>query len=129
MSDPSPRILIVEDNAEEIELLIKFLTRSYRCDIDVACDLEEVKRWLEKKDYDFVITDAFVGDFSATEVAKEVQEKKSSPLIYLFSEDENPELIKRFFEDGVDIYFRKGFKEMESMLISIRNIFSKLKGR
>jgi len=129
MIELSPRILIVEDDVEEIELLIKFLTRSYRCEIDVVCELEEVKRWLEKKDYDFVITDAFVREFSATEVAKAVREGKSSPIIYLFSEDENPELIKRFFEDGVDIYFRKGFKEMENLIISIKNIFSKLKGR
>jgi DNA-binding response OmpR family regulator len=129
MSEPFPRILIVEDDAEEIELLIKFLTRSYKCDIDVACELEEVKRWLEKKDYDFIITDAFVRDFTAGEVAIAVKEKKSSPIIYLFSGDENPELIKKFFEDGIDIHFRKGFKEMENMLISIRNIFSKLKGR
>ncbi len=121
------RILIIDDDAEEIELLVRFLTRHSPCDIDIAFDLEEVKMWLEKKDYDFVITDAFVGEFSATEVIKAVKERKSSPLIYLFSEESNPELIKKFFEEGVNLYFRKGFKEMESMVISIRNIYTKLK--
>jgi len=129
MNDFFPKILIVDDDPEEIELLIKFLTRSYRCDIDVACDLGEVKRWIEKKDYDFIITEAFVREFSAFEVAKAVRERKGSSLIYLFSEDANPDLLKRFFEEGVDIYFRKGFKEMENMVISIKNIFSKLKGK
>lgn len=127
MTELYPRILIVDDDAEEIELLVKFLTKNFRCDIDIGFDLGEVKRYLEKKDYDFVITDAFVDDFSAIEVARAVGEKKSSTIIYLFSEDDNPELIRKFFEEGVDIYFRKGFKEMENMVISIKNIFEKLK--
>lgn len=127
MGEFCPRILIVEDDPAEAELLVRILTRAYKCEIDIAFDLEEVKRRVSDNSYDVVITDAFVRDFSASEVAEAVRNGNSSPLLYLLSEDPDPLLVKRFMEDGVDIFLQKTFHYMDILAMSIKNILTKKK--
>jgi DNA-binding response OmpR family regulator len=73
-------ILLVEDDKETVDL-IKAVFKEYEFDLADSCRsaLEKIKA----KDYDLIITDVRLPDFTGTYLAESVRKIKKTPIAFL----------------------------------------------
>ena len=105
----SKHVLIVDDNLEIRELLTHFLI-SKNYSVDEAEDAYEALDILQKKSYDFILTDYEMPGMKGDELVKIVKEK------YPYSKVGGMSVLdkkKRFYQAGADFYLQKPFDLME----------------
>ena len=67
------RLLVVEDNPSDLNLLLRLLSRSGMVFEEVVSDdLEEIRRLLSERSFDAILTDHQLSGFTASEVLAEL---------------------------------------------------------
>ena len=117
------KVLVVDDNAVQVELLKKYFNGSDKINIVAsASNGEEAIKLLEKEtDYDIMLLDIVMpikDGFSVLDYMKESSINKSIIVLSAFNEEET---IRRVSEYGVKYYALKPFdmKRLESIIISL----------
>ena len=71
------RLLVVEDNPSDLNLLLRLLSRSGMVFEEVVSDdLEEIRRLLSERSFDAILTDHQLSGFTASEVLAEVSRRQ-----------------------------------------------------
>lgn len=109
-----PRILIVDDNKVNIELL-KAQLKPYNYNIDTALDGEEALAKIAKAPPDMVLLDLMMPKISGYEVCKWIKNNKSTqliPVIVITALQELDDKLKAI-ELGADDFLVKPFNKLE----------------
>ncbi|MCV2886437.1 response regulator [Aestuariibacter sp. AA17] len=114
-----PRLLIVEENETERELLEMILGEDF--DVDVLPDASNVLSAVSQKDYEIVITEISFDNQDGLEICKTIatDDALDPPAVVVVSKIEDETVIKSAFAAGIYDYFKKPFNVIvfhESML-------------
>lgn len=109
-----PKILIVDDNKVNIELL-KAQLKPYNYDIEIALDGEEALAKIAKAPPDMVLLDLMMPKISGYEVCKSIKQNKETqfiPVIVITALQELDDKLKAI-ELGADDFLVKPFNKLE----------------
>lgn len=108
-----PRILIVDDEEEIVELVKRYAERS-GYETTCAYDGSEAIEICKKEDFDMIIMDVMMPETDGFHACKEIRKIKDIPVLMLSAR--GTEYDKLFgFEVGVDDYLTKPFSVKELM--------------
>ncbi len=112
--DRNPRILIVDDNKVNVELL-KTQLKHYQYDLDAAYDGEEALEKIHKQAPDLVLLDLMMPKISGFEICKAIKRNKATqfvPVIVITALTELDDKIKAI-ELGADDFLVKPINRLE----------------
>lgn len=102
------KILIAEDEENIRVLLRDFLEDAGYQVIEAVDGMEAIDLFMEKNDFDLVITDIMMPNYNGYELCKEIRKSSKVPIIMLTAKNtENDELFG--FGEGADEYIKKPF--------------------
>lgn len=110
----SPKILIVDDNPRNIEVVASLLS-GYNYSIEFAMSGEQAMEWVEKTSFDLILMDIMMPGINGYEACLEIKKKpsyKDIPVIFLTAKTDTESLAKAFEAGGVD-YVSKPFRSVE----------------
>ena len=116
-NEPSPRILVVEDDLKVVEGLVSGLSRS-GFDVSVAMDGAEGARRVLAEPFDLVVLDLMLPEQSGFEVLEAVRGRVSTPILVLSARTELQARLDTFAAGAVD-YVSKPFY-IEELVARIR---------
>ncbi len=106
-----PRILVVDDEPQIVDLLRSYLTRD-GFDVDEAADGEEALATFQRLRPDLVILDLMLPRLDGREVCRRIRETAGTPIIMLTARDEETDKLVGL-ELGADDYITKPFSPRE----------------
>ena len=110
MNNQQARILIVDDNPRNIQILAKLLTeKGY--EPEYALNGEEALEWCSLEVFDLILLDVMMPDMDGFSVCQELRESKNNaetPVIFLTAKTDMESIKKGFQSGGVD-YISKPF--------------------
>lgn len=109
--DPSPHILIVDDDREIRDLLSRFLTRN-GLRVSVARDEREMHKVMQDSSIDLVVLDAMLPGKDGFTICRELRAAGRVPIIMLTAAGEETDRIVGL-EMGADDYMSKPFNPRE----------------
>jgi len=114
VSQPGPRILIVEDNKENVDLLVYFL-KPQNYDLQIAHDGVEAWDMIEKTPPDIVLLDIMLPEMNGFELCDRIKKDPKTmfiPVIMITALKELKDKI-RSLEAGADDFITKPFENVE----------------
>lgn len=114
MSDPSPHLLIVDDDERIRGLLRKFLIRNGFL-VSVARDAAHARRILSGLDFDMIVMDVMMPGEDGVALTRSLREKIVTPILLLTAKGETEDRISGL-EAGADDYLAKPFEPKELLL-------------
>lgn len=112
--NPSFSILLVDDEAKNIQLLANILSKSHY-DIEFATNGEEALNWVNSKNFDLILLDIMMPGLDGYQVCKKIKADSSKshiPIIFLTAKT-SPEDVNKGFESGGADYITKPFNTLE----------------
>jgi len=106
-----PRILVVDDEAQIIDLLRSYLTRD-GFDVEQAADGKAALSAFQRLRPDLVILDLMLPQLDGREVCRRIRETAQTPIIMLTARDEETDKLVGL-ELGADDYITKPFSPRE----------------
>ncbi|MCU5406776.1 response regulator transcription factor [Bacillus cereus] len=103
----SYHILVVEDDQEIQELIKQFLI-SQQYIVEVASDGLEGMKQFNKQSFDLILLDVMMPNLNGFEVAKMIRSQSTIPIIMLTALEEEQDQMKGF-DLGIDDYMTKPF--------------------
>ena len=114
MADPTPDILVVDDDARLAQLLRRYLgDNGFR--VTVAASAEEAKGLLGKLTFDLLVLDVMMPGMSGVELTRDLRRGNDVPILLLTAMSE-PENRIAGLESGADDYLPKPFEPRELVL-------------
>jgi two-component system sensor histidine kinase/response regulator len=113
----SPSILIVDDNAHNLQVLGKLLQES-RYEIEFATNGKAALEWLNTRQFDLILLDINMPGMTGFEVCTKIRsnpELNNVPVIFLSAETERESILKGF-ELGAQDYLTKPFDSRELLV-------------
>ena len=114
MSDPSPHLLIVDDDERIRGLLRKFLAR-HGFLVSVARDAAHARRVLSGLEFDMIVMDVMMPGEDGVSLTRSLRETLHTPILLLTAKGETEERIAGL-EAGADDYLAKPFEPKELLL-------------
>ncbi len=114
MTDPTPHLLIVDDDERIRGLLRKFLAR-HGFLVSVARDAGHARRVLSGLEFDLIVMDVMMPGESGIDLTKSLRETVETPILLLTAKGETEDRIKGL-EAGADDYLPKPFEPKELLL-------------
>ncbi|NCQ24038.1 MAG: DNA-binding response regulator [Rhodobacteraceae bacterium CG17_big_fil_post_rev_8_21_14_2_50_63_15] len=114
MSEPTPHLLIVDDDDRIRDLLRKFLIR-HGFLVSIARDAGHARRVLAGLDFDLIVLDVMMPGESGIELTRALRETHKTPILLLTAKGETPDRIEGL-EAGADDYLPKPFEPKELLL-------------
>src|SRR3954466_2403455 len=111
MNQPSPNILVVEDDRETRALIARYL-RSNACNVTTAADGREMVRTLTDHRVDLVILDVMLRGEDGLSLCRKLRAESQIPIIMLTARGEDVDRILGL-EMGADDYLAKPFNPRE----------------
>ncbi len=113
-SGKKPKILVVDDNSTNVELLCANL-KPYNYQIEIAYDGEEALRKIEKDPPDLVLLDLMMPKVSGYEVCQHIKKNKKTQLIPVIVVTALKDLTDKIkaIEMGADDFLMKPFNKLE----------------
>ena len=116
----SPSILIVDDNAHNLQVLGKLLQEN-KYEIEFATNGKAALEWLKAKQFDLILLDINMPGMTGFEVCTKIRSNpdlNNVPVIFLSAETERESILKGF-ELGAQDYLTKPFDSRE-LLVRVR---------
>ena len=127
MNNKTPHILLVEDNADDVELIrIGLSEQIIPYNLTVTSDGKDAIRILQDKSIplpDLVLLDIYLPEIDGLEVLASIREEKRTsdlPVIIFTSSSEQQDLLKSY-DLGANAYLRKGM-EAEEFKATLKNL-------
>ncbi len=122
--DKIPRILIVDDNPHNLQVL-GMLLQENNYEIEFAINGDVALRWLEANSFDLLILDINMpgmGGFEVCQIIRSNPKKNNMPIIFLTADSDRDSLFKGF-ELGAQDYITKPVDSRE-LLVRVRTHLS-----
>jgi DNA-binding response OmpR family regulator len=116
-SDPTPRILIADDNPQGVELLEAYLSEM-PCEVQTAADGEETLRRVQEWRPDLILLDIMMPKISGFEVCKRLRADpaaKNTAVLMITALDQLSD-VERAVEAGTDDFLTKPIVKTELLL-------------
>ncbi|MGI3169605.1 response regulator [Pseudooceanicola sp. C21-150M6] len=114
MSDPSPHLLIVDDDERIRELLSRYLKKSGFL-ISTARDGAHARRLLAGLEFDLIVMDVMMPGEDGVSLTRSLRDDLATPILLLTARDETSDRIAGL-EAGADDYLAKPFEPKELLL-------------
>jgi len=114
MSDPTPHLLIVDDDERIRDLLAKFLKRNGFL-VTAARDAEQARRLLGGLEFDMIVLDVMMPGEDGISLTRSLRERMQTPILLLTAKGETRDRINGL-EAGADDYLPKPFEPKELLL-------------
>jgi two-component system OmpR family response regulator len=111
MANPSPNILVVEDDRETRTLIAKYL-RNNACNVTAVSDGREMSRAMADHRVDLIILDVMLPGEDGLSLCRKVRSEAQTPIIMLTARGEDVDRIVGL-EMGADDYLAKPFNPRE----------------
>ncbi len=111
MNQPSPNILVVEDDRETRTLIARYL-RNHACNVTTATDGREMTRTMTSHRVDLVILDVMLPGEDGLSLCRKLRAESQIPIIMLTARGEDVDRILGL-EMGADDYLAKPFNPRE----------------
>lgn len=108
------RILIVDDNGKNVQLLANLLTGA-GYEIEYALGGKSAIQWVNNHDFDAILLDIMMPEMDGFETCaaiKSIAGKESTPILFITARDDAESINKAFKTGGVD-YITKPFNQDE----------------
>lgn len=123
MSDETPHILVVDDDARLRNLLRRFLMENgFR--VSVAADAATARAHLESLVFDLIVLDVMMPGENGMELTRSLREVSQVPILLLTAMGESADRIAGL-ESGADDYLTKPFEPRE-LVLRIRMILRRV---
>ena len=122
---PRPSILLVDDDAEIIDLLSAYLTR-FQFEVHTASDGEGMRRQLQAHAIDLVVLDVMLPGSDGLSLAQEIRTQSRLPIIMLTARVATVDRIVGL-EMGADDYMGKPFEPRE-LVARIHTVLRRTQG-
>ena len=113
-NQPLPRILVVDDNPQNVELLVEYL-KTIECEVQTAADGLEALEVVGQFKPDLILLDIMMPKMSGFEVCRKLKSDpalRDIPIIMVTALDEMGD-IKRAVESGTDDFISKPVNRLE----------------
>lgn len=108
------KILIVDDNKRNIQVLAGFLTNNNYL-VEYALDGQKALEWLKEEKFDLVVLDVMMPGMDGFQVCKAMKSNETTrdiPVIFLTAKTDSESIIRGFQAGGID-YISKPFNSWE----------------
>src|SRR5213075_2855674 len=115
MTNPNPRILIVDDEELIVQAMRKYFT-GLGYAVDSAYELEEAQALLGHYKYDLVIADlrlTGIGGVEGLQIVADVHQRCANTRVILLSAYGTPEIERESYNRGADAFLQKPKAMME----------------
>jgi len=110
MQDAS--ILVLEDELAIAEMIEIILGKDGFLNITLCSTVEEAKKNLEMKTFDFYLLDIMLPDGNGIEMANLIRERSDAPVFFLTAKGSDADKLRGFM-NGADDYITKPFNPLE----------------
>lgn len=110
--NPTPHILIVDDDTEITSLLSEYLAR-FNFAVHVACDGPSMRAQLAQHSIDLVVLDVMLPGEDGLMLSREIRQRSSSLPVIMLTARSNPFDRVVGLENGADDYVSKPFEPRE----------------
>ncbi len=110
------RILVVDDNPKNIQLLGSILSETY--EIEIALSGREAIEWVNQEHFELILLDIMMPEINGFEVCKEIRKIKkfdNVPIIFLTAKTDHDSIVMGFETGGQD-YITKPFNITELLV-------------
>ena len=114
MSEPSPHLLIVDDDERIRSLLARFLVRNGFL-VSTARDAAHARRLLAGPEFDLIVLDVMMPGEDGVSLTRHLRATGATPVMLLTAKGETPDRITGL-EAGADDYLSKPFEPRELLL-------------
>jgi signal transduction histidine kinase len=115
------RILVVDDEKETRELLLKALTRLSNFQVELAEDGEEALKKIEQENFDLVLTDLKMPKMDGLQLAAEIAKSKPEILTILMTGHGTIDSALEALKQGASDYLMKPLN-LEEMIVRLRKV-------
>ena len=105
------KVLFIDDEKEIVDALRDYFVQKY--DVYTALSFDEAISWINKINFDCIISDVNLGEKMGFDIVKYVKERNSNTPVLLLSGLTQEEMILKGFDVGADDYIRKPFSLAE----------------
>ncbi len=105
-------ILVLEDERAIAEMIEIILRKEGFLNITLCGTVQEAKKKIETKAYDFYLLDIMLPDGSGLEVANMIREHSDAPVFFLTAKSNDADKLRGFM-NGADDYITKPFNPLE----------------
>src|SRR4030042_502164 len=112
-----PSVLIVDDNAKNLQILGGFL-QNEGLSVEFALDGMSALSWLEKKKFDLILLDIMMPGMDGFEVCSQIKKNpvfSEIPIIFITANKDSESIVKGFDSGAVD-YITKPFIKSELLI-------------
>ncbi len=127
-----PRILIADDNSQNVELLEAYLA-GVECELETAADGEETLQAVERFRPDLVLLDVMMPRLSGFEVCRKIRSNPQTKdtLVLMVTALNEPADFERGVQSGTDDFLTKPVNKLELLcrvrsLLRVRHLKSEL---
>ena len=107
-----PRILLVDDEKELLEMIRLLLEREGYTHIDCAFTGSQARSLIEKNLYDLIVLDVMLPDTTGFELCQEIRKRSTVPILFLTARTSDIDKLVGFGHGGDD-YVTKPFHSLE----------------
>ncbi len=114
MKDKNSKLLIVDDNPKNIQVLSGFLSEN-GYEFEYSINGAEALTWVDAEDFDLILLDIMMPEMDGFEVCEKIKsytKNKDLPIIFLTAKTDIESISKAFSIGGVD-YLTKPFNSQE----------------
>ncbi len=114
MKNTDRKILIVDDNPKNIQVLAKLLSDN-DYNIETAISGAEALHWIDEDEFDLILLDIMMPEMDGFEVCEKIKQQKKNkdlPIIFLTAKTDVESVTKAFLKGGYD-YLTKPFNSDE----------------